>query len=114
MKEISLHWCPTKEMVSDFCTKPLQGSHFKKLKDYIMGRVRYVKPKADAASIGKVAKKKVARVSGLRRSTMGGIKGCTRVCWHNSFMTIMPQECVGVYIVMVCMDRPYLTWTDLC
>jgi hypothetical protein len=21
--------------------------------------------------------------------------------WHNSLMTIMPQECVGVYIVMV-------------
>jgi hypothetical protein len=28
MKEISLHCCPTKEMVADFWTKPLQGSHF--------------------------------------------------------------------------------------
>jgi hypothetical protein len=43
-----------------------------------MGRVRCVKPKADAASIGKVAKKTVARVSGLRRSTVGGIKGRTK------------------------------------
>ncbi len=77
MKEISLHWCPTKEMVADFWTKPLQGNHFRKLRDYIMGRVRCVKPKADAASIGNVAKKKVARVSGLRRSTVGDIKGCT-------------------------------------
>ena len=33
MKEISVHWCPTKEMVADFWTKPLQGSHFRKLCD---------------------------------------------------------------------------------
>jgi hypothetical protein len=45
-KEISLHWCPTKEMVADFWTKPLQGSHFRKLRDYIMGRMRSVKPKS--------------------------------------------------------------------
>jgi hypothetical protein len=57
MKEISLHWCPTKEMVADFWTKPLQGSHFRKLRDFIMGRVRCVKPKADAVNIGKAAKK---------------------------------------------------------
>jgi hypothetical protein len=78
MTVISLHWRPTKEMVADFWTKSLQGSHFRKLRDYIMGRVRCVKPKADAASIGKVAKKKVAKVSGLRRSTVGGIKGRTK------------------------------------
>ncbi len=59
MKEISLHWCPTKEMVTDFWTKPLQGSHFRKLRDYIMGRVMCVKPKADAAIIGKVAKRRL-------------------------------------------------------
>ncbi len=47
MKEVRLHWCPTKEMVADFWTKPLQGSHFRKLRDYIMGRVRCVKPKPD-------------------------------------------------------------------
>jgi hypothetical protein len=78
MKEISLHWCPTKETAADFWTKPLQGSHFRKLRDYIMGRLRCVKPKADAASIRKVAKKKVARVSRLRRSIVGGIKGRTK------------------------------------
>jgi hypothetical protein len=82
MKKISPHWCPTKEMVADCWTKPLQGSHFRKLRDYIMGRVRCVKPKADAVSIGKAAKKKVAKkskVSGLRCSTVGGIKGRTRI-----------------------------------
>jgi hypothetical protein len=81
MKEISPHWCPTKEMVADYWTKPMLGSHFRKLRDYIMGRVRCVKPKADAVSIGKAAKKKVAKkskVSRLHHSTVGGIKGRTR------------------------------------
>ncbi len=81
MKEISPHWCPTKEMVADFWTEPLQGSHFRNLRDYIMGRVKCVKPKADAVSIGKAARKKVAqksKVSGLHRSIVGGIEGRTR------------------------------------
>jgi hypothetical protein len=82
MKEISPHWCPTKEMVADFWTKPLQGSHFRKLRDYIMGKVRFAKPKADAVSLDKTAKKKVAKkskVSGLSHSTVGIIKGRTRI-----------------------------------
>ncbi len=29
MKEVEIEWCPTKEMVADFMTKPLQGSHFR-------------------------------------------------------------------------------------
>jgi hypothetical protein len=76
IKEISPYWCPTKEMVADFWTKPLQGSHFRKLRDYIMGRVRCVKPKADAGSTGKAAKKKDAKkskVSGLYHVTVGGM-----------------------------------------
>ncbi len=77
MKEASLHCCPTKEMVADFWTKPLQGSHFRKLRDYIMGRVRCVKPKADGVSMvkTKTAEKKVAR----KKSKVGGIKGCSKV-----------------------------------
>jgi hypothetical protein len=80
MKEIRPHWGPTKEMVADFWTKPLQGSHFRKLRDYIMGRVWCVKPKADAFSIGKGAKKKVAKKSNVRlcRSTVDVIKSTTR------------------------------------
>jgi hypothetical protein len=41
----------------------LQGSHFRKLRDYIMGRVRCVKPKADGVGMAKAKtdKKKVAR-----------------------------------------------------
>jgi hypothetical protein len=77
MKEVSLHLCPTKEMVADFWTKPLQGSHFRKLRDYIMGRVRCVKPKADGVSVvkTKTAKKKAAR----KKNKVGGIKGRTKV-----------------------------------
>ena len=32
-----MEWCPTKQMVADFMTKPLQGSIFKKFRDLIMG-----------------------------------------------------------------------------
>jgi hypothetical protein len=39
-KEISIGWCPTKKMAADFMTKPLQGIHFRNLRDFIMGRVR--------------------------------------------------------------------------
>ncbi len=35
--EVRVEWCPTKEMVADFMTKPLQGSAFKRFRDLIMG-----------------------------------------------------------------------------
>ncbi len=34
-----MEWCPTKEMVADFTTKPLQGSAFKRFRDLIMGSI---------------------------------------------------------------------------
>jgi hypothetical protein len=34
--EVSVEYCPTKEMLADFFTKPLQGSQFKVLRDRIM------------------------------------------------------------------------------
>ncbi len=63
MKEISIDWCPTKNMVADFMTKPLQGSQFRELRDYIMGRVRCIQPKADVISLGhkKSCKKHVTK-----------------------------------------------------
>jgi hypothetical protein len=33
MKEVANEWCSTKKMVADFMTKPLQGSHFRNLRD---------------------------------------------------------------------------------
>jgi hypothetical protein len=35
--EVRIEWCPTKDMVADFMTKPLQGSTFKRFQDLIMG-----------------------------------------------------------------------------
>ena len=34
--EMSVAYCPTKEMVADYFTKPLQGALFRKLRAYIM------------------------------------------------------------------------------
>ena len=38
-KEIAVQYCPTKEMVADYFTKPLQGVLFYKFRDQIMGVV---------------------------------------------------------------------------
>jgi hypothetical protein len=77
MKEISIGWCPTKKMVADFMTKPLQGSHFRNFRDYIMGRVRSTKPKHNVISVGKKTNKAVtkkSKVNGKSRITMTGSK----------------------------------------
>ena len=36
-KTLSLEHCPTKEMLADYFTKPLQGSRFIRLRNHIMG-----------------------------------------------------------------------------
>ena len=73
MKEISVHWRPTKDMVADFWTKPLQGSHFRKLQDNIMGRVRCAKPKGDSGSSSKTVSKEV------KKKVKVLVKGRTRI-----------------------------------
>ena len=35
-KEVKVEYCPTGDMVADYFTKPLQGSLFKKFRDFIM------------------------------------------------------------------------------
>ena len=35
--EVQVEWCPTKDMVADFLTKPFQGASFKRFRDLIMG-----------------------------------------------------------------------------
>ena len=37
MNELSVHWCPTEDMIAYFATKPLQGQLFRKCHDHIMG-----------------------------------------------------------------------------
>jgi hypothetical protein len=34
--EVNVEYCPTGDMVGDFFTKPLQGTHFRRLRDVIM------------------------------------------------------------------------------
>ena len=34
---LSVEWCPTGDMVGDFCTKPTQGALFRRFRDMIMG-----------------------------------------------------------------------------
>ena len=49
--EVQVEWCPTKIMVADFMTKPLQGALFKKFRDQIMGIVSTATvPKSDSKS----------------------------------------------------------------
>ncbi len=50
MKEVEIEWCPTKEMVADFMTKPLQGRHFRRLRDLIMGTTSIKKAKIPSKS----------------------------------------------------------------
>jgi hypothetical protein len=71
-------------MVADFMMKPLQGSHFRNLRDYIMGRVCSTKPKHDAISVGKKTNKAVtkkSKVNGKSHVTMTGSKRRVRVKW---------------------------------
>jgi hypothetical protein len=79
MKEISIDWCPTKKMVADYMSKPLQGSLFRELRDYIMGRVRCIRPKSDVVSLGRKKCVKKSTMNGERRITVTGSKKCAKV-----------------------------------
>jgi hypothetical protein len=67
MKELTIEWCPTKQMVSDFMTKPIQGSCFRHLRDYIMGRVHNSKPKMEAVRVDKKINNKQKKVNSKSR-----------------------------------------------
>ncbi len=63
MKEVQIKWCPTKEMVADFMTKPLQGSHFRRLRDIIMGMTsvkRPMNPSTSSVKVGTLVRNKTA------------------------------------------------------
>jgi hypothetical protein len=69
MKEIKIEWCPTKEMVADFMTKLLQGSHFRRLRDFIMGMSSIKKAKILSYSTVTVTKRDgCVKVRALERS----------------------------------------------
>jgi hypothetical protein len=58
MKEVEIKWCPTKDMVADFMTKPLQGSKFRRLRDLIMGMTSIKRSKNHNLSSVKLKKRK--------------------------------------------------------
>jgi hypothetical protein len=67
MKELTIEWCTTKQMVNEFMNNPIQGSHFRYLREYIMGRVRSSKPKMEAVNIDKKINNKKKKVNGNGR-----------------------------------------------
>ncbi len=54
-------------MVADFMTKLIQGSHFRHLRDYIMGRVCSSNPKMEAVSFDKKINNKKKKVNSKGR-----------------------------------------------
>ena len=44
-ENITIEYCPTKKMVADFYTKPLQESLFTKMRDFIIGYTTSLKEK---------------------------------------------------------------------
>jgi hypothetical protein len=57
---------PTKDMVAHFMTKPLQGSHFRRLRDLIMGMTstkRSLNPTSSSVKLKKRKKKAERLVS---------------------------------------------------
>ncbi len=70
MKELTIQWCLAKQMVADFMKKPIQGSHFRHLMDYIIGRVCSSIPKMEAVNVDKKINNKKKKVNS---------KGCVKV-----------------------------------
>jgi hypothetical protein len=56
MKEVEIKWCPSKKMVADFMTKPLWGSHLRRLHNLIMGMVSIKKAKNPSKSKSRLLK----------------------------------------------------------
>jgi hypothetical protein len=57
LKEVKIEWCPTKDMVADFINKPCQGSHFRRLRNLIMGVTSIKKTKNPSTSKATVIKR---------------------------------------------------------
>ena len=99
-EQIKIKHCPTKRMIADYFTKPLQGSLFKKLRNIIMGATEFpaeerVGDRADDLITAKTSerknvgdnylqllsatKRKLTRVSNFNMSKMRGWRHKRRV-----------------------------------
>ena len=91
--DVSLIWCPTRDIIRDFMTKPIQGALFRKFRDQIMGlipsqdpgpgnaQLRKAQPGKSQPGKGKPKKGKefiflslVLRVGQHHRSVLGEVK----------------------------------------
>ncbi len=55
-------------MVADFMTNPIQRSHFRNLRDYIIGKVRNMKPNNDETkTVPRTSNKCKSKMTGNRR-----------------------------------------------
>ncbi len=82
--------------------KPLQGSHFRNLRDYIMGRVSSTKPKHDVISVGKKTNKAVTK-----KSKING-KSCITMTSSKRRVKLLAQWQVSLY------HRSVLGFIELC
>jgi hypothetical protein len=73
-------------MVADFMTKQIQGSHFRHLRDYIMGTVCSSKPKIETVNFDKKINSNKKKVNSKGHDSGGTVNDIA-----------VPQECVGVY-----------------
>ena len=84
MKEVKIEWCPTKEMVAGFMIKPLQGSHYRRLCDLIMGM----------SSI------KMAKIPSKSSVTMTKRDGCIKVrALERRQTTVRPESLTSVALL---------------
>ncbi len=67
MKEVEIEWCPTKEMVAVFMTKPLQGSHFRRLRVLITGTTSIKKAKPSKSTVTVTKRDGCIKVRALER-----------------------------------------------
>ena len=58
-KDVSVKYCPTSEMVSDYFTKPLQGSLFRRMRDTIMNVDPGQEHLCDHMSVGETVRRRV-------------------------------------------------------
>jgi hypothetical protein len=65
-KDMSVEWCPTEDMTSDFFTKPLQGALFLRFRDLIMGVTAQPPPRLSKPKKKITSKKTLGKKDGKR------------------------------------------------
>ena len=74
-KELTIEYCPTGDMIADYFTKPLQGSHFRRLRNTVMGLDEVDIPGYNKHAIelrNTKLQKLQAEESGLTKNTQNG------------------------------------------